>query len=258
VSQPLVIDHRYNGLTGRALGGYVGRAMAAATPTVDRGMQVTLRRPAPLGVALDLELGPQGQVLLRSADETLAEGDPRTAELAVPDPITLEAATDASRSYWGFGPHGFPAQLRCFCCGPERPVGEGLRIFPGPLGTGGMVAARWTPQPSHANPAGLVPAPITWSALDCPALWALIVSAPTDSPEQVVSGRFATEMVGQVRSDQPHVVLAWPIGADGRKRFAGAALFSPDGELLARSMQTCLVVDGGVPLGERRWRSPVG
>jgi hypothetical protein len=252
MARTLVIDERYRGLPGKALGGYVGGAMAAAA---DRGLEVTLRRPIPVGVPIELELPSDGQVLLRSGGETLAEAVALTAELPVPEAVTVAAATDASRSFWGFGPHGFPAQLGCFCCGPERRVGEGLRIFPGPLGDGGMVAAPWTPQPSQADSAGRVPVEVTWSALDCPALWALIVAAAPDSSEWIVSGRFATEVVGQVRSGQPHVVVAWPVSADGRKRFAGAALFSADGELLAWSMQTCLVVPdgGGVPLGPRRW-----
>ncbi len=33
------------------------------------------------------------------------------------------------------------------------------------------------------------------------------------------------------------VVAAWPLGEDGRKLFAGTALFSEDGELLALAHQ---------------------
>jgi hypothetical protein len=251
MSQTLVIEDRYRGLPGKALGGYVGGAMAAAA---SQALEVTLRRPIPVGVPLDLELPGAGRVLLRSGAETLAEAAPVAAGIPAPEPVTVAAATDAARSFWGFGPHGFPAQLGCFCCGPERQVGEGLRIFPGPIGDGGTVAAPWTPHESQAGPDGLVPVEITWAALDCPALWALIVAAAPDSSERIVSGRFATEMLGPVPSGRPQVVVAWPIGADGRKRFAGAALFAADGELLARSVQTCLVVqDAGVPLGPRLW-----
>ena len=32
---------------------------------------------------------------------------------------------------------------------------------------------------------------------------------------------------------EPCVVAAWPLGEDGRKLFAGTALFAEDGELLA-------------------------
>ena len=34
------------------------------------------------------------------------------------------------------------------------------------------------------------------------------------------------------------VVAGWPLGVDGRKLYAGTALFTPDGELLALARQT--------------------
>jgi hypothetical protein len=34
------------------------------------------------------------------------------------------------------------------------------------------------------------------------------------------------------------VVAAWPLGEDGRKLYAGTALFAADGELLALARQT--------------------
>ena len=34
------------------------------------------------------------------------------------------------------------------------------------------------------------------------------------------------------------VVASWPLGEDGRKLYAGTALFAPDGELLALARQT--------------------
>jgi len=33
-------------------------------------------------------------------------------------------------------------------------------------------------------------------------------------------------------------VLGWPLGEDGRKLYAGTALYTADGELLARARQT--------------------
>ena len=40
------------------------------------------------------------------------------------------------------------------------------------------------------------------------------------------------------------VVTAWPLGEDGRKLFAGTALFAADGELLALARQTWIVPRG--------------
>jgi hypothetical protein len=63
----------------------------------------------------------------------------------------------------------------------------------------------------------------------------------------------ATQILGKVETAQAHIVVGWPIGSEGRKLFAGAALFSGQGELLAISHQTCVLVTGGIPLGLNRW-----
>ena len=39
---------------------------------------------------------------------------------------------------------------------------------------------------------------------------------------------------------EPHVVVGWGIGAEGRKRFAGSALYTSAGELLAHARSTWL------------------
>jgi hypothetical protein len=49
---------------------------------------------------------------------------------------------------------------------------------------------------------------------------------------------------------EPHVVMGWPIGRDGRRWLAGAAILAPDGSLCAAGRQTAAVVAGwGIPLG---------
>jgi hypothetical protein len=45
--------------------------------------------------------------------------------------------------------------------------------------------------------------------------------------------RQRAEILGPVAAGTELVVIAWPIGIDGRKRLAGAAVLSPDGETLA-------------------------
>ncbi len=161
---------------------------------------------------------------------------------------------EAAERFLGSGPHCFVPQRACFVCGPERREGDGLRIFPGTVPRTSLVAAPWTPQPAPTGPGGAVSAEIVWSALDCPAIWALIASSPAGCPEKVVSGTLATALGGEVTPGTPHVIVAWPAGARGRRRFAGAALFTADGHLLAKSLQTCVVVEDGVPLGAHRWR----
>ena len=63
-----------------------------------------------------------------------------------------------------------------------------------------------------------------------------------------------TRLEHRSRAGEPHVVIGWPIGRDGRRWLAGAAIFGPDGELCAAGRQTAAVVGGwGVPLGRDRW-----
>ena len=43
---------------------------------------------------------------------------------------------------------------------------------------------------------------------------------------------------------EPCIVVSWPLGEDGRKLYAGTALFAEHGELLALARQTWIVPRG--------------
>jgi hypothetical protein len=47
---------------------------------------------------------------------------------------------------------------------------------------------------------------------------------------------------------EPVVAIGWPIDLDGRKSFAGSALASLDGEVLARAAATWIEIDELPPL----------
>jgi hypothetical protein len=49
-------------------------------------------------------------------------------------------------------------------------------------------------------------------------------------------------VTGQVKVGEPCVVLGWSLGRQGRKIFAGTALFGQDGRLVARARQTWIQV----------------
>ncbi len=89
-----------------------------------------------------------------------------------------------------------------------------------------MQAAPWTPRE--------VTPEVVWAAIDCPGAWA--VGAPGRG--EMVLGRMAAELRRLPAEDEPCVVVAWPLGVDGRKLYAGTALLDADGELLARARQT--------------------
>jgi hypothetical protein len=48
-----------------------------------------------------------------------------------------------------------------------------------------------------------------------------------------VLARLHARVERPVRAGEPHALLAWPLGVDGRKRHAGSALFDAEGRLLA-------------------------
>jgi hypothetical protein len=242
-----VIGVRFRGFEKIAHGGYVGGVLAGF---VDGAVRVSLRRPVPMGRPLRIDDRDDGVVALCNGGELLAEATSTTLRLDLPEPVDGADAEAASRSYPGHQRHLFPG---CFCCGPDRSSGDGLRIFPGRVPGRDVVAAPWVPDVADADERGVVHREIVWAAFDCPQLWALILSAPADSADRVVTGALEAQLLEPVIAGERSVVVAWPSGRDGRKLFAGAALFSRDGEVLGIARQTAVLTGSGVPLGLERW-----
>jgi hypothetical protein len=214
----MIIPPRFNGPPHSANGGY---ACGLVSEALGGGFEVTLRRPPPLGVDLQL-VGHE----LKDGDVVIAEA--RRAQHVVfdaPDTVSVAEAQEASKGFPGFEHHAYPT---CFTCGPERE--DGLRIFPGPVrGREGLVASPWTPEEVRPE--------IIWAALDCPGGWAV----DDLQREGVLLGQMATAIAGMPEPGRAHVVVGWPAGEDGRKRRAGSALFTDAGEVLAVARSTWIV-----------------
>jgi hypothetical protein len=234
----MVIERQFNGLPDIAHGGYVAGVMAAALG--DAAAEVRLRRPVPTGRPLGIERV-HGHLELRDGDSVLARATPADVAIDVPLPVTLAEAEAASRRFIGHHHHLFP---HCFGCGTHS-GNAGLRIYPGPVAGRSLVAAPWVPGDDGTE--------LAWAALDCPQLWSLIVNTPTEAPERVVTAALATRVERPIVAGEPHVVMAWPAGQDGRMRLAGGAVIGPDGELSAVGLQTAATTDWGVPLGRAHW-----
>jgi len=230
VNTEVVIERRYRGPPQSGNGGYSCGVVAEGVSGV---ATVTLRLPPPLDRPLTLT-GDGEQSRLTDGDRLLGEAIKSTLDLVVPEPPTLEAATEASRRYAGFESHPFPG---CFVCGPEREPGDGLRLFPGPTGDTGTVATPWTPGESLTGPDGLIDRRHVWAALDCPSYFGL------SSRPRALLGRLTAAIDRLPEIGEPLVVIGWPIDADGRKSFAGSALASPDGEIFARGAATWIEID---------------
>jgi hypothetical protein len=189
-------------------------------------------------------------VLLRIDGELAATAVPYQLETTAPSPVAPAAAERASGRYLGFDHHFFP---NCFTCGPDRPPSDGLRVFPGPVEGRPLVAAVWRPPAWACRADGTVAWEILWAALDCSAIWGHILHGTGDPGDRAVSGRLALHQRAPVEGDAPSIVVGWPIGREGRKIFAGAAIFSESGQLLVESRQTMILTARGIPLSLALW-----
>jgi hypothetical protein len=220
------IERRYNGPPGSGNGGYTAGLVAAL---IGGPAEVTLRSPPPLERPLRVERVEDGGLAVRDGDELVAEARSVELRLDDPGPVAIADARAASRAdaqRWSAA-HPFPS---CFVCGPERAAGDGLRIFPGRVGEGGLHAADWTPDRSLADASGAVASACVWAALDCPTS-APVANFETGPP--MMLGRLAARLERPVEAGLPHALVSWPIGAEGRKREAGSALYSAAGDRLA-------------------------
>lgn len=229
----VLVAGRFCGPSDSANGGYASGLVAQ---WLGGAAEVELRRPPPLetpmGVVVEDDAAEvtdpdDGGLVLRGRG--LADAEP---SVEVPAAVTHAEAQDAARRYVGFERHPFP---RCFTCGPEREDGDGLRIFPGQVAdrADGTVAAPWRPDASFADEQGVVPTPVVWAALDCPTGFTAI-NADEDRLPYVLA-RFAVRIDVPVPAGRDHVVMAWPLGDEGRKHHAASALVDDRGAVVARA-----------------------
>lgn len=210
----VVIDPRFSGPPGSGNGGYTCGLVAGllGAPAAD----VTLRLPPPLGRPLRWD-----GARLWDGEAVVVEGEPADLELDVPDPPSVSDAERATPRFASFVEHAYPT---CFVCGPLREPGDGLRIFAAPVD--GLVAAPWLPRQVRPE--------YVWAALDCPGAYALEWAGRSE----MLLGRLRGRVDRLPEPGEQCVVVGWPLGRNGRKGYAGTALFSRGGELLACARAT--------------------
>ena len=103
-----------------------------------------------------------------------------------------------------------------------------MGIYAGPVEGRDVVAATWTPHRDHVAPE------FVWAALDCPGAYA-VHSGERGLP---VLGRLAAKVEHLPHAGESCVVMAWPLGDEGRKLYAGTALFGEDGRVLGSARAT--------------------
>jgi len=227
VTDTLSIPAFFNGPPDSGNGGYTcGRVAELVAAEVS---EVSLRSPPPLDTPLEV-VRDGARVRVVQGDTLVAEGAPSELLVDMPDPVPLgevEAAQEAGRGLWAKG-HPFPT---CVVCGPARP--DGFGIVPAALpGRSGLFGAPWTPSEASDDGQGLVRSELVWAALDCPT------SAPVanfgEGPAMVLAS--LTARLGcPLRVGEPHTILSWALGEDGRKHWSAAALYDSDGILTCAS-----------------------
>lgn len=228
----LRIPERFCGPRGAANGGYLAGRLAS---WLDGPVEVTMRRLTPL--ERDLEVRRDGdRVGLWDGDTQLAAAAPTRIDLA-PPPVSLAEAEAGERAFPRLAGHPIPG---CFVCGPDRPSGDGLRIFPGPVpGRESIYAALWTPDASLGDEGGVVRVEHLWAALDCTGAFAV-----NEPPRGVaLLGKIAAEILRPVAVGEPLAVIGWRIAEEGRKLYPGTAIFDATGDLRAVARATWILTN---------------
>lgn len=232
IVETLSIARRFCGPPKSGNGGYVCGRLAKHLhgPTA-----VRLRVPPPLETEMLVEASENRARLLRGTI-VIAEAQGAEIELAALPAPSFPEAVEAARSYLGFIRHSFP---RCFVCGPQRTFGDGMRIFPGLIEARSIVAAPWIPDASLAERSGTLAPEFIWAALDCPSGFAVL---PVPEGKTLVLGELCARVGSAVRPGDRCVVIGWPLHVDGRKRYAGSAIFTESGDAVAVGRATWIEV----------------
>ena len=235
----LKIPHRYNGPAHSGNGGWTSGALAEASG-LQPPVTVRLKVPPPLGMNLavaEVHDTVELQIGMEVVAVATSEGPESWTDWSSFAPVTIDEAHAAEEAYAGRRSHPFPS---CFSCGPDREVGDGLRIFPGPVGER-RVAATWTPDPSVAEPDGSVGVPVTWAALDCVSAWSSDLEH-----RPVVLAQMTARVESPPQAGAPYVVQGLLRALDGRKTWTASAMFDDTGRLVAQAEQLWIAVDASV------------
>ena len=213
----ITLPRHYRGPLTSANGGYACGRLAEFVDADE--VEVTLRLPPPLDRPLAVEADGDG-VRLLDGDALVAEARASSVDVDVPAPVSVAVAEESRarhREGWS------PAFNECFVCGVRD---DGLQIRVGP------VPGR---EPLRVSPIALPDSlpELVWAAIDCPGAYAVGAEGRGD----IVLGRMTARVNRTPEAGEQCVVASWPLGEDGRKLFAGTALFAEDGELLAVARQ---------------------
>ena len=235
------IPKHYCGPPDSGNGGYVCGVTAGVLGGTE--VEVTLLAPPPLERPLSLERdGDEARLL--DGETVIATARRSDEPVDIPDDapplVDLETAVEAAAAFdldqYRAG-HEYPG---CYTCGPDRGVGDGLRIFPAATDRPDRYVWPWTPEPSLFDDFGAMEGAEMWAALDCPSGLAWIRQDPDMGP--IVLGRMAAVIHRTPSPGERLVVTGWTEAAQGRRRPARSAIHSETGEVLGASRATWIVL----------------
>jgi hypothetical protein len=227
----LTIPAGFNGPRGSGNGGYAAGALAAF---VGEPAEVSLRSPVPLDRELEVVRDADRSVRALDGETLVCEGRGLDGlDLEIPEPVSVNEARRAMTGYRGVADGEFS---HCFVCGLARD--DGFKVFAGEVEGRELVASTWIPPTWAEGEARQVRRELVWGVLDCPTYFATHMEGELST---AMLARISAEVVGPVEIGAEHVVVGWPIEADGRKLHAGSAVFSAEGELLAAARALMIV-----------------
>lgn len=240
-STSITIPEKFRGPPKTANGGYAtgafARLISGALEPGSGAVEVTLRAPVPLERALTVDVASPDAIRVRDGETLIAEAKRTELELEVPVPASWDRALAVREQSPALqvGPHVWLGGERmgphpiCFCCGAELRADLGLRVFVAPVPELAQVAGAWSCEPAFAAESREVPAEIVCTALDCPGQFAWYAQGTRTG----LLGRLTVRIDRPIRAGERCVVIGWTLGNEGRKFYAGTALFDARGELCA-------------------------
>ncbi len=229
----LVIPEIYRGPPRSGNGGYVaGRFAALIDPKGP--VEVTLRAPIPLDQEMSVKRYPDGSVVISQGETLIAEAQASSLDIEVPSPPDWEVTRAAEPKSYSFLervnsliPGGKGLHPICFCCGADHP--DGARVFAAPVNDGEQVAAIWPTRTEWADEQGNLLPELIWTALDCPGQFAFLA----DEVFTGMLGRLTAQIYHEVKAGEEYQITGWRMGVEGKKNFAGTAMFDRDQRLIA-------------------------
>ncbi|MFT5100420.1 MAG: hypothetical protein ACI9CE_001147 [Flavobacterium sp.] len=233
--QEVVVKNRFRGPPQSGNGGYVGGLFSKAIDPSGKGdVEVTLRSPIPLDTPLETNQLDDGSATITHGETLIAQMKPVIWEMDVPAPpswLDVEAVAKESLAYSSNinellpGRRGF--HPICFCCGVEHDTGLQVCV----ASVGDLVAAIWKTKQDWGLTDGLLPIEYLWTAMDCPGQFAYMEKGIRTG----MLGRITASVNERPKAGEDLLVTAWTILVEGKKHFAGAAIFDRQGKLYSKA-----------------------